>query len=171
MYVNIIVVNDRVVPPVECRMRALVDTGAGQELIIPSRKAKQLQLLERRRMCVKGYGEGRADMVEYAPVLVKLPGDDSSGHEHTFKEADLSVCAKDVPLAQEEDLGSFAGLRQPQQLSPEGNLQLTPVNSPPRGEVATTILGAQALKKLSVTINMEQAMMYPLEAGDEGLVV
>jgi hypothetical protein len=171
MYANIIVINDRVQPPLECRMRALVDTAAGQELIIPPRKAQQLKLLERSRGYLTGFEEGRVDMIQYAPVLVKLPSDDSSGQEHTFKEADLTIYAKDVPFVQQEDLSNFAGFRQPQQLSPDGNLQLTPVHSPPKGDIATAILGIDGLRKLRVTVKPEQALLCPVESGDEWLIV
>lgn len=120
---------------------------------------------------MKGFEEGRVGMIHYAPVLVKLPGDDSSGEERIFKQADLSICAKDVPLVEQEDLSNFAGFRQTQQLSPEGNLQLTPVNSPPKGDVATAILGIDGLRKLRVTVKPDQAVLCPVEFGDEGLIV
>ncbi|KAJ9524816.1 hypothetical protein QJQ45_003037 [Haematococcus lacustris] len=171
MYANIIVINDREQPPVECRMRALVDTGASIDLLIPLRKAQQLKLVERSRGHLKGFEGGRVDMIHYAPVVVKLPSDDSSGQEQTFKRADLAIYAKDVPLVQEEDLSNFAGFRQSQTLSPDGNLQLTPVNSPPRGDIAPTILGIEGLRKLRVTVNPEEALLCPMEFGDEWLVV
>ncbi|GFH24027.1 hypothetical protein HaLaN_21741 [Haematococcus lacustris] len=171
MYANIIVINDREQPPVECRMRALVDTGAGIDLLIPLRGAQQLKLVERSRGHLKGFEGGRVDMIHYAPVVVKLPSDDSSGQEQTFKRADLTIYAKDVPLVQKEDLSNFAGFRQSQPLSPDGNLQLTPVNSPPRGDIAPAILGIEGLRKLRVTVNPEEALLCPMEFGDEWLVV
>ncbi|KAL6751567.1 hypothetical protein V8C86DRAFT_2775520 [Haematococcus lacustris] len=162
MYANIIVINDRVQPPIECRMRALVDTAAGLELMIPPCKAQQLQLLERSRGHLKGGEEGWVEMIQYAPVLVKLTSEDSSGRVQTFRQADLTVFAKGVPLDEQEDVSDSAGCRQSQQLTPDGNLQLMPVNSPPRGDIATAIIGREGLRQLRVTVKPEQALLCPM---------
>lgn len=171
MYANIIVVNDREEPPLECRMRALVDTGSGAELIIPQRKAHQLKLRERSQGTITGYGGSTVQATRYAPVIVKLPSDDGTGHEQTYKEADLSVYAEVCPVVQQEDLNNFAGFRpSQQQLSPEGNLQLTPVNSPPRGVISPVILGMSGLIKLGLIVKPDQALLCPVELGDEWVV-
>lgn len=117
-----------------------------------------------------GFAEGGVGMVQYAPVMVKLPGDDCGGQEQTFKQADLTVYAKSGPMpeaAGQEDLHLFAGFRQTQQLSPEGKLQLTPVNSPPRGSIAPVILGIAALRRLHVTVEADKALLCPVEHSDD----
>ncbi|KAJ9511698.1 hypothetical protein QJQ45_018009, partial [Haematococcus lacustris] len=119
------------------------------------------QLLERSRGHLKRVEEGWVEMIQYAPVLVKLTSEDSSGREQTFKQADLTVYSKSVPLVEQEDVSDSAGCRQSQQLTPDGNLQLMPVNSPPRGDIATAVIGSKGLRQLRVTVKPEQALLCP----------
>ena len=72
------------------------------------------------------------DMIIYRPAKVQLPATVNDS-EVVYKEADLVVAARDVPLLQEEDssLSEFAGLRKPKQVVLEdGAVKISPMSSP-----------------------------------------
>ncbi len=170
LYATAILINDNVDPPKQCTMRLMVDSGSGKELVIPKHKAEQLQLVQRDITTAEGYGGAISEMIVYKPLLVKLPATSSLGVEEVFKQADLTVFARNTPANAEErtqgeeDLSQFAGFRQA--TSVDGALQLSPISSPPKGELPAAILGIQGLHKLRVLVDAEHSCLLPVITPD-----
>jgi len=150
-----------------CEIRALVDSGCTLELVIPKRKAEQLGLVERDRTTVTGFGDKISNMIVYRTALVKLPATVSGG-EVMYKQADLVVAARDVPLLQqEEDYSEFAGFRAPQVVLEDGAIQISPLSSP-RSPTAVpeAILGLPGMKKLHLKLDAERCCLLPVVGGE-----
>jgi len=167
LYATMIVENDAVNPVKGCEIRALVDSGCTLELVIPKRKAEQLGLVERDRTTVTGFGDKISNMIVYRTALVKLPAT-VSGDEVMYKQADLVVAARDVPLLQqEEDYSEFAGFRAPQVVLEDGAIQISPLSSP-RSPTAVpeAILGLPGMKKLHLKLDAERCCLLPVVGGE-----
>jgi len=169
LYATIIVTNEYVSPERRCEIRAAVDSGCTFELVLPRRKVEQLGLGERERTTATGFGDKVNDMIIYRPAKVQLPATVNDS-EVVYKEADLVVAARDVPLLQEEDSSSseFAGLRKPKQVVLEdGAVKISPMSSPQSpATVPEAILGLPGMVKLRLKLDAEHSCLLPMVNGE-----
>ena len=169
LYATIIVTNEYVSPERRCEIRAAVDSGCTFELVLPRRKVEQLGLGERERTTATGFGDKVNDMIIYRPAKVQLPATVNDS-EVVYKEADLVVAARDVPLLQEEDssLSEFAGLRKPKQVVLEdGAVKIGPMSSPRSpATVPDAILGLPGMVKLRLKLDAEHSCLLPMVNGE-----
>ncbi|CAL8469844.1 g9386 [Coccomyxa elongata] len=114
LYASAILVNENVDPPRQCEMRLMIDTGCGEELIIPRRKAQQLHLVQFDERAAEGHGGRVHKTIVYRVVFVKLFSTASDGSQEVFKQADLTAISCDEAVDREdneEDLCNYARCR------------------------------------------------------------
>lgn len=179
------IVNDRVKPIIRIPAELVIDSACHLELVIPRRKALQLQLEEEKNASVLGWGDYRTDMIFYRPIQVCLLHEDGTT---VYKRADLTPSSKagEGPDEDDESLKAFAGLRgdawgvgTSTVLSVDADFnKITPERKPNvpcetlmvkefsplernRG-VPHALLGIGGLQKLGLTIDFEKRILLPL---------